>query len=702
MSFYKYFLCIMTFLIRFEELSSIGNKELTIQNKGVETVSGCSVGLVFYADVNNTSDEDFEVEASPDQCCLDIGSEEDCDVVEMIGDCMETVPKGTIKTLRLVAPLMDPFERKGYCIVYLDSKPKNRQRGSMRDTLKIPFDTRLKNTKQSIAVPDSVTICTRIDEDPLNDCKPVDCESYYNGKRSYFDNKAKRCVDVPSCVSETEDEVPNVVLDLKKNICIFGKSISNNDLNVIKELTSHKERKPKDILIIKNVNKSQVPRFNFTFEDLHKYPKIKKTQNTISKISDLANKDFELQFDPSKIEHMKETGMKFLMAKYFIANRWTVIVFGSIIIVQCFLICTMVIYLSKKCTNCHKKQVVRKFFNYRQDASVTTPLICTSNIDTETTEFQYFSESSNIDKKIKCYKACQKERKNNAKMSMSDDILSKCLTRRDWNSKPAKSEAIPEISATEDDKMKRNETIESVVHESLYQNASSQPRKQSSAKVNFENEKPHKTTHDKKNRIVKSIVKKIDSRHREREKKKEERSYDEMQGELSEKEIKCHSYNYLEGSNITGFKPSSHSTRMGIFRTDQSKKGTIPSIERGAQAAFSNDSIDDFLSERGLIFLAGEDLSKYSFSSRSNEAKASSVSSEVSSKTSKNNMVKNVLSLLHRKSRHGPSSDPGAKKPDANLDVELIHMSHASVYSSNNESDYLKSIKITKDSRSSL
>ncbi|XP_028177312.1 uncharacterized protein LOC114365059 [Ostrinia furnacalis] len=675
------------------ELSTNGNKDLIVENKGVENISPCAAGLVFFADVNNTADEDFNIEMTPDQCCLDTESEEDCEVVEMIGDCVETVPGGTTKTLKLVAPLIDLFERKGHCIVYLDSKPKNRQRGTMRDTVKISFDTRLKNIKQAMEVPDNVTLCKRIDEDPLNDCKPVDCESYYNGKRPYFDNKTKRCTDVPSCVSDSKDEVPNVILDLKKNKCIYGKAVSSKDLELIKELTSHKERKPKDILIIKNT-KSQNPAvpMNYTFKQLYK------SQDALSKISQLANEDFELRYDPSKLEAIKKKGLKFLMTKYFITNRLTLIAFGVVISIQCFLICMMIYCLSKKCGGCHKKKVIRKFFNYRQDASVTTPLICTSNIDTETTEFQYFSESSNIDKKIKCYKACQKERKNNVKMSMSDDILSKCLTRRDWSSKPAKSEAIPEIT-TEDEKLNRHDTIESI-REPSYQNSSSQSRKQSSAKVNFENEKPHKPKPEKRH-IVKSIVRKIDSRLRER---REGKDYDEMQGETSEKEIKCHSYNYNmdANSNLTGFKPSTHSKKLGIFRSDKSKKGTVPSIERGAQAAFSNDSIDDFLSERGLIFLAGEDLSKYSFSSQSIEGKAASVSSEVSSKTSKNNVVKNVLSLLHRKSKHGPSSDPGVKKSSTNLDVELIHMSHASVYSSNNESDYLKSMKITKDSRSSL
>ncbi|CAG9794397.1 unnamed protein product [Diatraea saccharalis] len=674
--------CIHYFVLNLKTSTSVNNEDINIMNSGVQKIEPCSVGLILYATVNNTSPNmDYEVVLSPDQCCLSIDSKDVCNVMSI---------EGSTKTLKLVAPLIEPFERRGYCIVYLDSKPTTRQRKSMRDEVKISFDTRLKNSQQPRALMENESICTEIDQDPLNDCKPVDCEIYYNGKKPFFDSKTKRCIATPLCISDTDDEVPRTVYDQNKNKCIVGESVSKDDINFIKKLTKNtSHRKTKDILIIRNHVKKPPELYNNHTE-----------KNISALLNSNADSSYNLISDMPKFMVINKNGIKCLLTKYLFGNRWTFIILAGVIVVQCFLICTMIYCLTKTCGKFNKKKVVNKFFNYRHDASVTTPLIYTSNIDTDTTDFQYLSETSNIDKMIKCYKSCQKERKTQAKISMSDDILSKCLTRRDWKCKSDKPITIDENNRAVDDIIKDVFKRESKDHTTsiLYQsNDNERIKKLSNAKVNFENEDVKTKKEKKRDNTTKIIVNKAANNRNNRE-------YDGIQYDLSERELKCHSYNYVNNdSNLTGFKPSAYNKKLSFFETNKNRFGPVSmSTEKGAQAVFSNDSLDDFLSERGMVFRASEDLSKYSFSSNSNGIKGSSVSSEISSKTSKNNVLKNVISLFHKKSSHGASSEPGGKKKSSNSNIELIHMSKASVYSSYNGSDYLKNLKQTKDSRTSL
>ncbi|KAJ0182886.1 hypothetical protein K1T71_000862 [Dendrolimus kikuchii] len=620
------------------------NKNLVINKKGLEKVDSFSVGLMFFVDLNNTSSNDINLEIKNGQCCLKNGDNIDCETLELIG-CTDTIPGGTSKTINLVAPILGPVQRKGYCIAHIDTWGVDKRK--MRNPIKLNFDIKLKEFDSK----KPVNICSTIDQDPLNDCKPVDCDLHYNGYKPLFDNKTKRCVRAVDCLTNT-----NKILNPHINKCVDN-SINTGDIQFVKSLTKN-QRKAKDILIIRNAKKLAAS--------------VNDTQLINTKID---TNNFKEGIEIKNMSFLKK------VKAYFSCNKYTFSILGLVIFVQCVLICSMLYFVTKSCGCRKKKMVERKYFNYRQDASVTTPLIDTSNIDTETTDYQYLSEYSDIDKKIKCYKACQKERKNNVKLSLSDDILSKCINRRDWT-KP-RSETIPELPKEEDFRSKdfKKSTIVT-------------PEKIDDVKIiienNIEQPKSNAVMEDKEMTTVKSIVKIIENKN----------DTPNLQRVSSEKEIKCHSYNYNEAnSNLTGFKPSTHSKNLGFFNSGKEKKGTISlSTEKGAQATFSNDSIDDFLSERGVVYLAGENMSKYSFSSSSNPIKSSSTS--ISSRTSKNNVVKNVLSLLKRKSKV-TSSDPILKKSKQSIDLELIHMSRASVFSSSNDTD-CKGFKRLKDSRTSL
>ncbi|XP_069356829.1 homeobox-like protein HDP1 [Maniola hyperantus] len=259
---------------------------------------------------------------------------------------------------------------------------------------------------------------------------------------------------------------------------------------------------------------------------------------------------------------------------------------------------------------------------------------------------------------------------------MSDDILSKLLNRRDWKNFQTQVSPEPENNIEE---------ILKITPINNQVNNFPKAEKHVETKVAFEDEIMNNVIYKKQSKLVNAV--------NDTETLNELKDGQEIEALSSEKEIKSFSYNHFNAV-VSGYR--ANLAMNSDFKDGKSKKGTRSnSIEKGAQAYFSNDSIDDFLSERGVIYLAGENMSKYTFSSSSNDMKQSLTSSG-SSKTSKN-FVKNILSLLHKKSKQSPSSDPGQNK---DIDLELIHMSRASVYSSTNDSDCLKNLK--KDSRTSL
>ncbi|CAH2101875.1 unnamed protein product [Euphydryas editha] len=647
MNFFTHIFVLIVIFLR--NIETVGNPDLLLYG-GLETPTPLAVGLIFFIKVNNTSDNDYDVEVTPDECCLNEDDNIDCNYLNILGGCYDYIPSGKSKVLRVVAPLLDIFERNGHCNVFVDSKSNNSP--NKRDALKISFDTTIRNNDYNIGR--NLKHCINKDEDPFDNCKPVSCDTYYNGKRSYFSRKYKRCVDVPPCVSDDESEYPTVIYNPISNLC-NEESINERDLEIVKSLNRNKGkyRKAKDVLIISKFR-----------------PNVTEFVNTIDLIDEVISTTAKpIKHIISSSKPVKNCSLQSFWKKYFIDNKWTIIVFAFVITIQCFMICTMFYCLSKTCNCCEDKKVIRKFFNYRQDVSVTTPLIGTSNIDTET-DYQYMSETSNnIEQKIKCYKACQKENQN-LKTSMSDDILSKCLNRRDW--KKFKSEAITEINKDVDI---HNTALEI---KDIDLSKTEKVGKFCETKVAFEDEIKN-TDRDKTVSIVSNA-----------EIFRQESDNIKTNNVASEKEIKCHSYNCFEVPEIKPLK------NIRCFKGGQSKNDA-PSVstEKGAQIYFSNDSIDDFLSERGVTYLAGENISKYTFSSDFNEIKQST--SRVSSKTSKN-FVRNVLSLLRKKSKLGTCSDPG-KNDDT--DVKLIHMSKASVYTSSNDSDYIRTLR-RNDSRTSF
>lgn len=642
---------------------------------------------------------------------------------------------GSSKKLTLVAPLFNPFNYIGYCTAFLDSKPVDRKRRTMRNSVKIFFDTNIK-AGQCYA-----SSCKNIDEDPFNKCEPVNCDVRYNGRKPYFDNKIKRCVSAPECISKDNQYLPDIIYDLRTNKCSRENIIKVDDFSYIKSLLQENRRVPKDIVIVKksrpHAKNIKISNFLTVMNEggditTDIFDRVENEGSNTPSNDFLRNKIYDATFpELMQIEavpgcttvNKTEPGLV-----WYMSENLNTILFLIIVTVFQFCLLGWLIYFVSFNVFCRcKKKLERHYFNYRQDASVTTPLIATSNIETETT-CQFMSESSNIDKKIQCYKSCQKEQ---AKISLSDDILSKCLNRRKWELNQTKSHNIyPAFSPlNESTDVKRG-----VIKVSEYQQYSVYANNAIEQKANYENEKV-KVKKSAKSKSSKSL-KKSESLHKSENKSVDLKEYTDSDIVLSERILKCHSFNYMgedpqpdftkactsdcfcdnkcdntqtsldwsqatdnesKNEKLTGFKPDNQ--KRDVFTCTKVKHDVKShSSEKGAQASFTNDSLDDFLSERGMIFLAGEDISKYSM-----ESDIVSLSS-VSSKTSKNHVLKNVLSLFRKKSKQHVSSDPGLEKSKESINLELIHMSRPTVYSSSNvDSEVINmTAKKNKDSRSSL
>lgn len=641
---------------------------------------------------------------------------------------------GSSKKLTLVAPLFNPFNYRGYCTAFLDSKPFDRKRKTLRDSVKIFFDTSVK-TDQSGATP-----CKNIDEDPFNKCEPVNCAAHYNGRKPYFNDKIKRCVRVPKCITKGNQHLPNIIYNPRTNKCMKNNIIKADDFDYIKSLVYQNKRIPKDIVIVKKSRKNSKndtelllkddPVTPDVFDRVENQKRYNPTEFYNNKIYDARKNRFPelIQVEDTPVctkVNCAEPGIVWYMSE----NLNTILFLIAITVFQFCLLGWLIYYISFNVLCRCKKKLERHYYNYRQDVSVTTPLIGTSNIETETT-CQFMTESSNVDKKIQCYKSCQREQ---AKVSLSDDILSKCLNRRKWELNQAKSyntRMCPEFTSFD----KNTDDKSGVMQVSEYQQYSVCTDNALEPKVFYENEKV-KVKKSSKSKSSKSL-KKPESLHTPGTKSGVLKEYTDSDIVLSERVLKCHSFNYMGeeplpsftkactsdcycdnkcdstqtslgwsqapdkesiDERITGFRPDSQSREVftcGKIKFDAKSH----SSEKGAQASFTNDSLDDFLSERGMIFLAGEDVSKYSI-----ETDLLS-SSSVSSKTSKNHVLKNVMSLFRKKSQQRISSDPGLKKSKESINLELIHMSRPTVYSSSNVDSEVMNMtaKKIKDSRSSL
>lgn len=93
MNFYIHVFLIFTILYGNK---SEKNTDLAISEE-LDAPEPFSIGLIFLIKINNTSGErDYDIEVTPYKCCLNQDGEVDCDSVNILSGCTDTVPKGIL------------------------------------------------------------------------------------------------------------------------------------------------------------------------------------------------------------------------------------------------------------------------------------------------------------------------------------------------------------------------------------------------------------------------------------------------------------------------------------------------------------------------------------------------------------------------------------------------------------------------------
>lgn len=700
---------------------------LIVTEKGLGPVTENSAGLQLYVLLNNTSDvDDYDVDFVPESCCLSGNNEVNCQVIDAFG-LSEHIPSGTAKKLTLVAPLINLYNRKGNCSAMIESKSQGETIGMRR--VVINFDTNDKFLMDGDS--DEPISCAYDDEDPLNDCEMVDCDVYYNGMKSFPNREVRQCNEVPACIPSQESDTPNVVYDPVSNDCHSATLVSEDDLDFltfmynsgftpIEAPTAIPTEDDVDINSViyynmkdNNVRSTKIYRHAVTESPFRTYLEQLKKVNLTSilslfrsnkrkKVKDddddnddsyddddkkvknkdsddddgkkVKNKESDDDDDDKKVKNdekdndgdNEEEEEKKVKRRSRI--RCIIMILVTIVIIQCGFICFLTSSLTKEGQNMEGEDNCYT----QQHVTVNTPLITPSNGDSETTDYKYNSESSNVNHKIQSYKAIQKElnKPYSVKKSLSDDILSKCLNRRNWNQHKFNAEVIAETSF-DDAKSKIEEKCVNYIETPDKLKESSKPQDQikqdNERTLTNASEKPHVTCN--------------------RCKLKNDGETSLKKGLYSEEVIKC--YNYSNTSVQACLTESENTLPLSLNpKTEESIS------EKATQAYFSNDSIDEYLSGKGLVLACdASNISKLSLTESS--------SMLTTSKTSKSRMRSVISSMFRRKVKTGPSSEPGTQKSKERLNLELLHMSQNSLFSSS-INDSMREIQTISDCRTSM
>ncbi|XP_041971182.1 uncharacterized protein LOC121727409 [Aricia agestis] len=555
-------------------------------------------GISFFISFNNTSIDDYYVRVIPGDCHLtgDTGvnfTDETCKCV---------VPAGQSRTIKLKAAISESLTSDDQCWVYMHIRPYYQNNTNVIVKIIFHFSLLEENSRTEIFTINCDN--TNIHDGETSSSRSADCERIHNddGKHNKR-STTNKCVNISSTLLETKNKytvASNSLAahamakrDIQANAKEFESLFSNN---YEKETISNRKLfRANETFGLTATTKDFCPR------------KTKK----------------HLKMKHKKLIHSKKSPLNQTVYKYLKQYLWITALLAAITIFQCILIFT--ICMRRKCPCFGEKPVISHFFRTYQQDSVTTPLISTSVIDIENSKNHSASESSTTIANMKCYMSCDKNKIEDSKTSISDDILSKFINRRDWKNR---YKSCDENEYTKDEKQ----------DDQIAQVHSNYNIDENISRVNKE-----------------SVVASGELVNNESFNKKGDLN-------LSVKEEQFHSF-------------SCHNTQVDSESTIENKNLTTnesKSSEKAAQTNMSKDSIDAILSERN-IYLADENLSKYTLSSCSGKNK----STELVSKASKN-ITKYFNTLLHRRSRQSSQSEPGKDK-----DLKLLHMSEGSLYSSN-------------------
>lgn len=194
-----------------------------VLEKGILPLETHSVALQFFLDLENEDKFDaclLHVKAN--KCCLLNLFDVDCDTVKLIGNHEYILKPKDRKTFLFFYVTMFQLNHEGYCNFDLIHRCGYKTPSKAEDIL-ISFDTRLhkkdlqyllRNYKRQMT-----SRCKSTDEDPLHECRPVNCDIKYAGMKPFYDKKKNRCVEAAKCISDPYKNLPDLVYEPTSNTC---------------------------------------------------------------------------------------------------------------------------------------------------------------------------------------------------------------------------------------------------------------------------------------------------------------------------------------------------------------------------------------------------------------------------------------------------------------------------------------------------
>ncbi|XP_075228188.1 uncharacterized protein LOC142328366 [Lycorma delicatula] len=179
--------------------------------------------IAHFLSVENQSDETYHVVTKMVECCESITDDDsDCEFIHLLGGNMGYLAPKKARNFSLIFPNMYPHNRRGECKISIWYRGRTNISAEVRH--QIIFDTYISRTHapgilKNYYEPWEYTDCQSPDQDPLDNCLPVNCHMKYSGCRSFFNHLNQRCQRIPVCMSDPKKEMPDVAYVPMSNTC---------------------------------------------------------------------------------------------------------------------------------------------------------------------------------------------------------------------------------------------------------------------------------------------------------------------------------------------------------------------------------------------------------------------------------------------------------------------------------------------------
>ncbi|KAG8193916.1 hypothetical protein JTE90_011471 [Oedothorax gibbosus] len=201
---------------------NIGSIPISIKDEGLYELKIDDVAMIFYITVTNTGKDFVRLHINSSRCCQKVDKDDmDCESMRIHGGDMGNLYPRDFRNLTLIYVNLVLHERKGDCDMAIsDDKGNVIKRNVKFDTTLVKDgETLIPRLMQQYYSHQDVTKCSSIDEDPLNECRPYECEVRYDGHRNYFNRTSKRCLPVPKCAAHKGKSSALMVYNVETNTC---------------------------------------------------------------------------------------------------------------------------------------------------------------------------------------------------------------------------------------------------------------------------------------------------------------------------------------------------------------------------------------------------------------------------------------------------------------------------------------------------